>query len=209
MIDPLYGLPTTRQTYLQSAEMSSAELYAFYRGALDVLRSCSGSDACIFAFTGWRNSLEFLTAARLGGFPSIHSCVWIKTHASSGALYRNLHELVHLLGTGNELPERNAELRRYGRTRADVWEYRSVTSVLAGRDALLAYSPGKPVRLLTDAIRDITKRGDVAFDTFLGSGSTLVAAAETGRICIGIERDPRLVDAATQRCNARPVETPS
>ena len=50
-----------------------------------------------------------------------------------------------------------------------------------------------------DAIRDATKRGAVVLDTFLGSGTTLIAAQETGRVCAGIEHDPRYVDLAIRR----------
>ena len=39
----------------------------------------------------------------------------------------------------------------------------------------------KPVLMIADAIRDVTKRGDIVLDTFMGSGSTLMAAEETGR----------------------------
>ncbi len=39
----------------------------------------------------------------------------------------------------------------------------------------------KPVALIADAIRDCTRRGDVVIDTFGGSGSTLIAAEQSGR----------------------------
>jgi DNA modification methylase len=57
----------------------------------------------------------------------------------------------------------------------------------------------KPIALISDVLRDVTKRGDVVLDTFLGSGSTLLAAQETGRICVGVELDPLYVDAAIRR----------
>ena len=57
----------------------------------------------------------------------------------------------------------------------------------------------KPVALISDALRDVTKRGDVVIDTFLGSGSTLIAAQETGRLCCGVELDPRYVDVTVRR----------
>ena len=57
----------------------------------------------------------------------------------------------------------------------------------------------KPVGMIADALRDVTKRGEVVLDTFLGSGSTLMAADETGRLCRGVELDPLYVDVAIRR----------
>ena len=39
--------------------------------------------------------------------------------------------------------------------------------------------------MLEDALLDLTNRGDIVIDPFLGSGSTLVAAEKTGRVCRG------------------------
>jgi DNA modification methylase len=53
--------------------------------------------------------------------------------------------------------------------------------------------------MIADALRDCTKRGDVVLDPFLGSGATLMAAAETGRIFRGVDLDPLYVDVAVRR----------
>ena len=53
--------------------------------------------------------------------------------------------------------------------------------------------------MIADAIRDVTKRGDPVLDTFLGSGSTVMAAQETGRVGIGMDLDPLYVDTAIRR----------
>ena len=57
----------------------------------------------------------------------------------------------------------------------------------------------KPVALVADAIRDVSLRSEAVLDTFLGSGSTLMAAEETGRVCFGVEIDPIYVDVAVRR----------
>jgi predicted methyltransferase len=52
-------------------------------------------------------------------------------------------------------------------------------------------------------IKDVTKRGALIIDTFVGSGSTLLAAEETGRICTGVELDPGYVEVAIRRWQKR------
>ncbi len=49
----------------------------------------------------------------------------------------------------------------------------------------------------------MTRRGELVLDVFLGSGSTLIAAEETGRVCIGVELDPAYVDVAIRRWQKR------
>jgi DNA modification methylase len=41
--------------------------------------------------------------------------------------------------------------------------------------------------MLQDALIDLTNRGEIVLDPFLGSGSTLIAAENTGRACRGVE----------------------
>jgi len=52
---------------------------------------------------------------------------------------------------------------------------------------------------LEDALLDMTNRGEVVIDPFLGSGSTLIACENTGRRCLGLELDPLYVDTAIRR----------
>jgi DNA modification methylase len=57
----------------------------------------------------------------------------------------------------------------------------------------------KPVALVADALLDCSARGDVVLDSFLGSGSTLLAAERVGRVCCGMEIEPKYVDVAIRR----------
>jgi len=57
----------------------------------------------------------------------------------------------------------------------------------------------KPVELLVYQITNNTKQEDIVLDSFLGSGSTLIAAEKTGRACYGMELDPKYVDVIVQR----------
>jgi DNA modification methylase len=57
----------------------------------------------------------------------------------------------------------------------------------------------KPVKLVSKALRASSERGDLVLDPFGGSGSTLIAAEETNRICNMMELDPRYVDVIIKR----------
>jgi DNA modification methylase len=57
----------------------------------------------------------------------------------------------------------------------------------------------KPVEIMRRPILNHTRPGEACYDPFLGSGSTLIAAESIGRVCFGIEIDPRYVDVAVLR----------
>jgi DNA modification methylase len=67
------------------------------------------------------------------------------------------------------------------------------------RKGLQEHPTVKPVAMLEDALLDMTKRGDVIIDPFLGLGSTLIACEKTGRCCRGLELDPRYVEVILRR----------
>lgn len=109
---------------------------------------------------------------------------------------------VFVFRNGKKKHRNNVQLGQYGRNRTNVWEYPSINcaSKSAEEGNLLALHPTvKPVRLVADALLDCSARGDLVLDAFLGSGSTLIAAERTGRICCGIELDPLYVDTAIRR----------
>jgi DNA modification methylase len=57
----------------------------------------------------------------------------------------------------------------------------------------------KPIAMVSDAILDVTQRGDIVLDPFCGSGTTILAAERTGRRAHAIELDPGYVDTAVER----------
>lgn len=59
----------------------------------------------------------------------------------------------------------------------------------------------KPVTLIENAIKNSTMANCIVYDSFLGSGSTLIACEQTNRICYGMELDPIYVDVILKRYN--------
>lgn len=57
----------------------------------------------------------------------------------------------------------------------------------------------KPTAMVADAIQDVTRRGDLVLDIFLGSGTSLIASERTGRRFRGVDIDPAYIDVAVDR----------
>lgn len=57
----------------------------------------------------------------------------------------------------------------------------------------------KPVELVARSIANSSRKGEVVYDPFAGSGSTIIAAEQLGRRCYAMEIDPRYVAVAIKR----------
>lgn len=186
-----------------TGELSDDAFFGFLCDLLAVLKQSCSRSALLYVCIDWRHITEMNVAARRCGMPLYNMCVWTKTNGGMGGIYRNAHELIPVYLAGDQPPLNNVELGRHGRNRTNVWQYAGMNAFGKDRDAILGSHPtAKPVVLVADALRDVTKRGDVVIDTFLGSGTTLMAAQETGRICCGTELDPLYVDVIVRRWQA-------
>ena len=214
-IDPPYNVPIAgfvtgkgrvqhREFVQGTGELSPDQFTAFLAESLSVLQQSATDAALIYACMDWRHIYELLAAGRQRDLELHNLCVWAKTNAGMGSLYRSQHELICVFKAGPAKNINNIELGRHGRSRSNLWSYRGLNSFGADRDELLASHPTvKPVLMIADAIRDVTRRGDAVLDTFMGSGSTVMAAEETGRLGVGIDLDPLYVDVAIRRWQAR------
>jgi DNA modification methylase len=81
-----------------------------------------------------------------------------------------------------------------------IWDSPSPKFIMGGSDEEKFDHPTqKPVELMRRPILNHTKRGELIYEPFLGSGTTLAAAELTGRVCYGIELDPKYVDVMVKR----------
>ncbi|WP_324750986.1 DNA methyltransferase [Sphingomonas sp. LY54] len=187
-----------REFAMASGEMSRAEFTEFLRQVFSNEVAYSVEGALHFQFMDWRHQGEMIEAGEAVYTELKNLCVWVKDNGGMGSLYRSQHELVFVWKAGSEPHINNVELGRNGRYRTNVWTYRGATRT--GADAELALHPTvKPVAMLMDAIKDVTKRGDIILDAFGGSGSTLLAAEKTRRKARVIEYEPGYCDVTVER----------
>ncbi len=184
---------------MASGEMTPTEFTEFLSTFMRHAKDYSVDGALHYFFMDWKHVREITTAAG-GVYDDLKNiCVWNKTNGGMGSLYRSKHELCFIYKSGTAPHINNIELGAHGRYRTNVWDYAGANAFGAGKDDLKLHPTVKPVAMLRDAILDVTRRGDIVLDCFLGSGSTLIACELTGRICRGIELEEKYCDVTIKR----------
>lgn len=187
-----------------SGEMSEAEFRSFLAKTLGAAAQVSRDGAVHFVCMDWRH-MDSVSAvgSKIYG-EQLDLCIWSKSNASMGSLYRSRHELVFVYRVGTAPHLKIVQPRKRGLNRSNVWDYAAVNAKRGGGEEDLAlHPPTKPTALVADAIADVTRPGDLVLDVFLGSGTTLMAAERTGRRFRGLDIDPAYVDVAIERWSAR------
>ena len=211
--DPPYNVPIDgyatgfgkihhEEFVMAAGEMTESEFIAFLTTACNHLAKFSVDGSLHFVCIDWHHVYELLSAGRTAYTELKNLCVWAKDNGGQGSLYRSQHELVLVFKNGKAPHCNNIQLGQFGRYRTNVWQYPGVNSFSksSAEGNLLALHPTvKPVAMIADAILDCSRRGDIVLDSFAGSGTTFIAAERTGRICYGLELDPKYVDTAIAR----------
>src|SRR5438874_9437738 len=153
---------------MASGEMSEAEFTAFLSIFLGCAKAHSRDGAILFVFMDWRHLFEVTCAGREQGLALKNLIVWAKDNAGMGTFYRSRHELVFVFKNGDAAHTNTFGLGQHGRYRTNVWEYAGVNTFRTGRlDELAMHPTVKPVAMLADAIRDVTKRAAIVLDPYL------------------------------------------
>ncbi|MEM7523591.1 MAG: DNA methyltransferase [Pseudomonadota bacterium] len=210
--DPPYNVriagnasPTARhgEFAMASGEMSASDFTAFLSDSCRQLARVSVDGAIHFICMDWRHMAE-MRAAGDGVYAEMKNLiVWVKDNGGMGSFYRSQHELIFVFKVGTSAHLNTFGLGETGRHRTNVWRYRGANSFSSdARDALSLHPTAKPVQMIADAIKDVSGRGDILLDLFGGSGSTLIAAAKTGRCGYLCEFDPTYCDGILARWSA-------
>ncbi len=147
----------------------------------DIYRALKPDSFCV-CFYGWNSVDAFFRAWRDAGFQPVGHLVWVKSYASRVSFLEARHEQAYLLAKGH--PQKpHAPL-------PDVqpWEY----------TGNVAHPTEKAVSILRPLVESFCPTGGVV-DPFAGSGSTLVAAALSGRRYVGVELEEKYVQLAQRR----------
>jgi DNA modification methylase len=155
-------------------------------------------------FTGdvayvWHAGLHAAEVARgleTADFRIRSQIIWAKQHfALSRGDYHWQHEPCWYAVREGKTSNWNGD-----RTQSTLWQVANLNPVGGSiDDAVTGHGTQKPVELMRRPILNHTERGGVIYDPFLGSGTTLIAAERSDRVCCGLDIDQRYVDVIVKR----------
>jgi DNA modification methylase len=177
------------QVPIENDNLSAGETGLMFKKALEVAKQFAEPGAvCYATVPGGPLLVYFIQAMQASGFEFKHQLVWVKQQFVIGmADYHHRFEPI-LYGW---LPN-GAHYFVDDRTQDDVFE--------VDRPHVSDTHPTcKPIELIARMISNSSRNGELVFDPFAGSGSTLLAAHQLGRVGYGIEIDPRYVAVALER----------
>lgn len=155
---------------------------------LPFVASALKEDGCLACFSRWDVQDSFIRAIELAGLTVRNVVVWDKQCIGMGNLRQSFgpsyESIIFATKNGFKFPAKRPR---------DVLSHMKVSS------NKLVHPNEKPVELLEELIRDICPEGGTVLDPFMGSGTTGVACARTGRLFVGIELDDGYYQIARSR----------
>lgn len=207
--DPPYNIAykSSDGKTIQNDDMKAEDFQNFLNRAFE----CVAENMVTGGVISWMSDAEILTLKKAFDFNKLGFktvLCWVKSQFTLGrgdfqsakelAIY-GLNEGKYEASDGDEAE--GSQYGIYGRNGGVFTDNRSLSNVWffdkpkASKD----HPTMKPIGLCAKGILALSGAGDIVFDPFLGSGSTLIAAEQTGRRCFGCEIDPKYCDVIRKR----------
>jgi DNA modification methylase len=183
---------------MASGEMNKSRFTRFLEDCFLNLIKHSSDGSIHYICMDWKHANELMTAGHIYTEQK-NLIVWKKNNGGMGTFYRSQHELIFVYKNGRKKHINNFGLGNTGRYRTNVWEYTGINSFGSERENLEDHPTVKPVKLVADALLDCSETFGVVLDIFLGSGTTLIAAEQTNRVCYGVEMAGKYCDLIVRR----------
>lgn len=173
---------------IKNDNMEDDKFYQFLFNSFVNMEQAMADDASIYVFHADTEGLNFRKAFQDAGFYLSGCCIWKKPSLVLGrSPYQWQHEPC-LYGW-----KKKGKHKWYaGRKETSVWEFEK-----SKKNA--DHPTMKPIALLAYPIKNSSMTNSLVLDPFAGSGSTLIACEQTGRICYAIELDEKYCDVIVKR----------
>jgi len=202
---------------IENDHMGREEFRTFLTKVFEAYREAVKSSAPFYVCHSSSSQRDFEDAMESVGLKVKNQIIWNKTVASMGwGDYRWKHEPFYYASkekcetqfygdrthsTIVDLHKTEDQLMKWIKEQQKAEKEGKFTIWTMKRDKVNDYQhpTQKPVELITYALVNSSKQGDVVLDPFMGSGSTLIACEKTNRAAVGFELDPTFVDVIVQR----------
>lgn len=189
--DPPYNVnyegKTEEKLKIGNDSMSNEEFEKFLTSSFLVINDILLEGGCFYVWHASRSQIEFENALNLSGLKVRQQLIWVKNSMVLGRQdYQWRHEPCFYgwkEGTHNWYSDRK---------QTTVLEFDRPT-------ANKEHPTMKPIALIAYQIKNSSKKDEIVFDGFGGSGSTLIACEQTGRKCYTCELDPKYCDVIIKR----------
>jgi len=211
-----HGMQNSKQwNGIANDKMSDARFEEFLKKIFGIYNENSKGESALYICHADKSHREFRKAFEEAGYAWRATIIWVKNSpAFNFAQYKYAHEPIFYCFKKGKIVNWYGDL-----TRKTVWheewdinkivnwykhqikldKEQAKTTIWEAKKELGDHPTIKPVELITKAITNSSKEDDLITDYFLGSGSTLIAAEKTNRICYGMEIDPKYCDVIIKR----------
>lgn len=180
---------------IKNDDLDDAKGYEFLKAAFDNFHNAMAIDASIYVFYATMKARVFYDAYEDAGFKVGAGLIWKKPRAPFMRTDWKFNMEPLIWGW-----RKDGKHIWYGdQKQKAVFEFEGIKNA---KEDGCGHPSSKPVPLIAYLIKQCTQTNGIVLDGFLGSASTLIACEQLGRICYGIELEPKFVDVAVERFRA-------
>jgi len=177
---------------IKNDDLSDKDGYDFLLKTYRCLHDAMAKDASIYSFYATAKTRLVFDAFEDAGFKVGAGLVWKKDRlVLTRTEWKYIHEPI-VWGW-----RKDGKHKWYGdQKQTSVFEFARIKN---SKTDGCGHPSSKPVPLIAYLVRQCTQTNSLVLDAFLGSASTLIACDQLGRICYGVELEPKFVDVAVAR----------
>ncbi|MCR5488376.1 MAG: ParB N-terminal domain-containing protein [Lachnospiraceae bacterium] len=194
--DPPYGVSLESSVgKIKNDDLKDGELYTFLKSTFACFHDFMATDASIYIFYATMKARVFYDAYEDAGFKVGAGLIWKKPRAPLMRTDWKFNMEPLIWGW-----RKDGKHIWYGdQKQKAVFEFDGIKNA---KEDGFGHPSSKPVPLIAYLIKQCTQTNGMVLDGFLGSASTLIACEQLGRVCFGIELEPKFVDVAVERFRA-------
>jgi DNA modification methylase len=175
------------QTPIENDHLDKADAQKLWKDAFTHMGSAMDAGACVYCFMPQGGDQMMMMMMMQGaGIEPRHELIWLKNnHVLGRTDYAYKHEPIMYAW-------KKGAHKFYGEFQTSILEF-------ARPSSSKLHPTMKPVELICKLIENSSRQGELLYEPFCGSGTTLIAAEQLGRKCYGMEISPAYCDVIVKR----------